>query len=68
MRGLHDALTACEAAGWRVRGAREEAPYVLWASVHGRVMLWQVMPSRKDAGRLYRFVDEILHLLMERAD
>ncbi len=68
VRGLHDALTACEAAGWRVRGTREEAPYVLWAAVHGRVMLWQGMPSRKDAERLYRYVDEILHLLMERAD
>ncbi|MFF4952378.1 TetR/AcrR family transcriptional regulator [Streptomyces chattanoogensis] len=66
VRGFHDALTACEEAGWRVRGTRTEAPYVLWSSVHGRVMLWQVMPSRKDAGRLDRFVDEILLLLLER--
>ncbi|MFD7107618.1 TetR/AcrR family transcriptional regulator [Streptomyces celluloflavus] len=61
-----DALAACEAAGWRVRGTRTEAPGMLWSSVHGRVMLWQVMPSRKDASRLDRFVDEILFLLLER--
>ncbi|MFG2138037.1 TetR/AcrR family transcriptional regulator [Streptomyces sp. NPDC048650] len=66
VRGFHDALTACEEAGWRVRGSRTEAPYVLWSSVHGRVMLWQVMPSQKDASRLDRFVDEILQLLLER--
>ncbi|MFH8568336.1 TetR/AcrR family transcriptional regulator [Streptomyces sp. NPDC017993] len=66
VRSWHDALTACEEAGWRVRCSRSEAPYVLWSSVHGRVMLWQVMPSRKDARRLDRFVDEILQLLLER--
>src|SRR5438874_2525536 len=66
VRGFHDALTACEEAGWRVRGTRSEAPYVLWSAVHCRVMLWQVMPSRKDTGRLDRFVDEMLQLLLER--
>ncbi|UQA91722.1 TetR/AcrR family transcriptional regulator [Streptomyces halobius] len=66
VRGWNDALTACEEAGWTVRGSRAEAPYVLWSSVHGRVMLWQVMPSPKDARRLDRFVDEILRLLLER--
>ncbi|MCB5910230.1 TetR/AcrR family transcriptional regulator [Streptomyces pinistramenti] len=66
VRSWHDALTACEDAGWRVRCSRSEAPYMLWSSVHGRVMIWQVMPSRKDASRLDRFVDEVLHLLLER--
>ncbi|ARF58665.1 TetR/AcrR family transcriptional regulator [Streptomyces gilvosporeus] len=66
VRGFHDALTACEEAGWRVRGTRSEAPYVLWSAVHGRVMLWQVMPSRKDTSRLDRFIDEMLQLLLER--
>ena len=50
---------ACEEAGWRVRGTRSEAPYVLWSAVHGRVMLWQVMPSRKDTGRLDRRTDVV---------
>ncbi|MFE0379393.1 TetR/AcrR family transcriptional regulator [Streptomyces inhibens] len=66
VRSWQQALTACEDAGWRVRGSRSEAPYVLWSSVHGRVMLWQVMPSPKDASRLDRFVDEMLRLLLER--
>ncbi|WP_242586577.1 TetR-like C-terminal domain-containing protein [Streptomyces sp. MST-110588] len=66
VRSLHDALTACEEAGWTVRGSRTEAPYVLWSAVHGRVMLWQVMPSRKDTSRLDRFVDELLNLLLDR--
>ncbi|MEU9499648.1 TetR/AcrR family transcriptional regulator [Streptomyces sp. NPDC048196] len=66
VRSWQRALTACEDAGWRVRGARSEAPYVLWSAVHGRVMLWQVMPSRKDTRRLDRFVDEMLQLLLER--
>ncbi|MYT13067.1 transcriptional regulator, TetR family [Streptomyces sp. SceaMP-e96] len=66
VRSWQQALTACEDAGWRVRGSRSEAPYVLWSAVHGRVTLWQVMPSRKDTGRLDRFVDEMLQLLLER--
>ncbi|QIK05518.1 TetR/AcrR family transcriptional regulator [Streptomyces sp. ID38640] len=66
VRSWQQALTACEDAGWRVRGSRSEAPYVLWSAVHGRVTLWQVMPSRKDASRLDRFVDEMLQLLLER--
>ncbi|TJZ57024.1 TetR/AcrR family transcriptional regulator [Streptomyces piniterrae] len=66
VRSWDEALTACEEAGWQVRGSRSEAPYVLWSSVHGRVMLWQVMPSQKDTRRLDRFVDEILRLLLER--
>ncbi|WP_173405760.1 MULTISPECIES: TetR family transcriptional regulator [Streptomycetaceae] len=66
VRSWHDALTACEEAGWRVRGERAQAPYVLWSAIHGRVMIWQVMPSQKDTSRLDRFVDEILHLLLER--
>ncbi|REK85467.1 TetR/AcrR family transcriptional regulator [Streptomyces inhibens] len=66
VRSWQQALTACEDAGWQVRGSRSEAPYVLWSSVHGRVMLWQVMPSPKDATRLDRFVDEMLRLLLER--
>ncbi|MFJ3952709.1 WHG domain-containing protein [Streptomyces sp. Je 1-4] len=66
VRSWQQALTACEDAGWRVRGSRSEAPYVLWSAVHGRVTLWQVMPSRKDTSRLDRFVDEMLQLLLER--
>ncbi|MGW1840072.1 TetR/AcrR family transcriptional regulator [Streptomyces sp. BBFR2] len=66
VRGWLDALTACEEAGWRIRCTRAEAPYVLWSAVHGRVMLWQVMPSRKDTARLDRFIDEMLQLLLER--
>lgn len=66
VRSWREALTACEGAGWTVRGSRAEAPYVLWSAVHGRIMLWQVMPSRKDAARLDRFVDEMLQLLLER--
>ncbi|MET9295595.1 TetR/AcrR family transcriptional regulator [Streptomyces sp. NPDC003077] len=66
VRSWHDALTACEEAGWRVRCSRSEAPYMLWSAVHGRVMIWQVMPSPKDTRRLDRFVDEILGLLLER--
>lgn len=68
VRSWHESLTACEEAGWRVRCTRSEAPYMLWSSVHGRVMLWQVMPSRKDTGRLDRFVDEVLGLLLEPAE
>ncbi|MEU8915520.1 MULTISPECIES: TetR/AcrR family transcriptional regulator [Streptomyces] len=66
VRSWQQALTACEDAGWRVRGSRSEAPYVLWSAVHGRVTLWQVMPSQKDTSRLDRFVDEMLQLLLER--
>ncbi|MEU7558475.1 TetR/AcrR family transcriptional regulator [Streptomyces eurythermus] len=66
LRGLHEALTHCEEAGWRVRGTRAEAPYLLWCALHGRVALWQVMPRRKDTARLNRFVDELLGLLLER--
>ncbi|GAA0458863.1 MULTISPECIES: TetR/AcrR family transcriptional regulator [Streptomyces] len=68
VRGLHDALAACEEAGWRVRCSRDEAPYVLWSAVHGRVMLWQVLPAEKNPERLHRFVDEILGLLLERVE
>ncbi|GAB2790981.1 TetR/AcrR family transcriptional regulator [Streptomyces daliensis] len=64
--GWDEALKRCEAAGWRVRGTRAEAPYVLWSGVHGRVTLWQVMPRRKDPKRLENFVDELLGLLLER--
>ncbi|MGW5017633.1 TetR/AcrR family transcriptional regulator [Streptomyces cacaoi] len=66
VRGWEQALRRCEDAGWRVRGTRAEAPYVLWYSVHGRVTLWQVMPRRKDPARLDGFVDELLALLLER--
>ncbi|NLU69146.1 TetR/AcrR family transcriptional regulator [Streptomyces sp. HNM0574] len=66
LRGWHRALERCEDAGWRVRGTRAEAPYVLWAGVHGRVSLWQVMPRQKDTGRLDGYVDELLGLLLER--
>lgn len=65
LRGLSQALTRCEEAGWRVRGTRSEAPYLLWCALHGRVALWQVMPRRKDTARLDRFVDELLGLLLE---
>jgi AcrR family transcriptional regulator len=66
LRGLSRALTACEEGGWRVRGTREEAPYMLWYALHGRIALWQVMPRRKDTVRLDRFVDELLNLMLER--
>ncbi|MET9171645.1 TetR/AcrR family transcriptional regulator [Streptomyces misionensis] len=66
LRALSRALTACEEAGWRVRGTRADAPYMLWCALHGRITLWQVMPRRKDPARLDRFVDELLGLLLER--
>lgn len=66
LRGWEQALQRCEEAGWRVRGTRGEAPYVLWAGTHGRVTLWQVMPSRKDPARLDVHVDGLLGLLLER--
>lgn len=66
LRGLAQALERCEDAGWRVRGTRAEAPYLLWCSLHGRVSLWQVMPRQKDPARLDRFVDELLGLLLDR--
>ncbi|MFD7921081.1 TetR/AcrR family transcriptional regulator [Streptomyces sp. NPDC059740] len=66
VRIWRDELAACREAGWRIRCDDEEAPYLLWSAVHGRVMLWQAMPSVKDTRRLDRVVDDILRLLLER--
>ncbi|MGW8379188.1 TetR/AcrR family transcriptional regulator [Streptomyces sp. ODS28] len=65
VQGWKRALERCEEAGFRVRASPQEAPYVLWSAVHGRVSLWHVMPRRKDPARLDAFVDELLGLLLE---
>lgn len=66
VEGWSQALRRCEDAGRPVRCSWDEAPYVLWAAVHGRVSLWHVMPRQKDPARLDRFVDELLDLLLDR--
>lgn len=65
MELLVQAIEECVAAGYRSRLECWPAVMTLWAACHGRVAIWHTLPGQQDPAMVYRFVDDLISLVLD---
>lgn len=59
-----DALLRCDRDGLTLRLPPDRAAMALWSGLHGITSLWETMPDRRQAGRMFSLADDLIVLLL----